>query len=182
MRYTDGALSDMLAEPACRFDIQPLLHQPEGCTVDLTLDNQFRKQRTLGQIVDSTVTEDELYYPTVTAASVVMEPGDILLGITKERVVIPDDCVGWLDGRSSLARRGLFIHVTAGRIDPGFEGQIVLEFYNASPNTLRLDAGMRIGALSLEALEAVAQQPYRARDTAKYRGQAGVIGSRTSED
>ncbi|MDI4701671.1 hypothetical protein MJI37_23805, partial [Salmonella enterica subsp. enterica serovar Cerro] len=41
------------------------------------------------------------------------------------------DLVGWLDGRSSLARLGLMVHVTAHRIDPGWSGCIVLEFYNS---------------------------------------------------
>ncbi|ESC71964.1 deoxycytidine triphosphate deaminase [Salmonella enterica subsp. enterica serovar Newport str. WA_14881] len=36
--------------------------------------------------------------------------------------------MGWLDGRSSLARLGLMVHVTAHRIDPGWSGCIVLEF------------------------------------------------------
>ena len=59
-----------------------------------------------------------------------IHPGELVLGATLEAVTVPDDLVGWLDGRSSLARLGLMVHVTAGRIDPGWQGQIVLEFYN----------------------------------------------------
>ncbi|VEI46175.1 deoxycytidine triphosphate deaminase [Actinobacillus equuli] len=43
-------------------------------------------------------------------------------------MTLPDNIVGWLDGRSSLARLGLMVHVTAHRIDPGWHGKIVLEF------------------------------------------------------
>lgn len=50
--------------------------------------------------------------------------------MTLESVTLPADLVGWLDGRSSLARLGLMVHVTAHRIDPGWSGCIVLEFYN----------------------------------------------------
>ena len=38
--------------------------------------------------------------------------------------------MGRLDGKSSLGRLGLLVHSTAGFIDPGFQGGIVLEFSN----------------------------------------------------
>ncbi|GHL49078.1 hypothetical protein ECZU29_39280 [Escherichia coli] len=54
---------------------------------------------------------------------------ELALAVTLESVTLPADLVGWLDGRSSLAR-WLMVHVTAHRIDPGWSGCIVLEFYN----------------------------------------------------
>ncbi|WP_432763977.1 dCTP deaminase domain-containing protein, partial [Escherichia coli] len=56
------------------------------------------------------------------------QPGSIRCAVTLESVTLPADLVGWLDGRSSLARLGLMVHVTAHRIDPGWSGCIVLEF------------------------------------------------------
>ncbi|GHK16243.1 hypothetical protein ECZU03_00320 [Escherichia coli] len=49
--------------------------------------------------------------------------------MTLESVTLPADLVGWLDGRLTGAL-GLMVHVTAHRIDPGWSGCIVLEFYN----------------------------------------------------
>jgi dCTP deaminase len=72
--------------------------------------------------------------------------------VTFESVTLPADLVGWLDGRSSLARLGLMVHVTAHRIDPGWSGRIVLEFFNAGKLPLALRPGMMIGALSFEPL------------------------------
>lgn len=60
-----------------------------------------------------------------------LHPGELALAVTYESVTLPADLVGWLDGRSSLARLGLMVHVTAHRIDPGWSGRIVLEFFNA---------------------------------------------------
>lgn len=74
--------------------------------------------------------------------------------MTFESVTLPADLVGWLDGRSSLARLGLMVHVTAHRIDPGWSGRIVLEFFNAGKLPLALRPGMMIGALSFEPLTA----------------------------
>ena len=50
----------------------------------------------------------------------------LALATTLESVKLPANIIGWLDGRSSLARLGLMVHVTAHRIDPGWEGKIVL--------------------------------------------------------
>ncbi len=86
--------------------------------------------------------------------------------MTYESVTLPADLVGWLDGRSSLARLGLMVHVTAHRIDPGWSGCIVLEFYNSGKLPLALRPGMPIGALSFEPLSGPAARPYNRREDA----------------
>ena len=111
-----------------------------------------------------------------------IHPGELILGATMESVSIPDNLVGWLDGRSSLARLGLMVHVTAGRIDPGWEGQIVLEFYNNGKLPLALRPEMVICAMSFETLSSPAQRPYNKRENAKYRGQKGAVFSRIAKD
>lgn len=108
--------------------------------------------------------------------------GELALAVTLESVTIPDDLVGWLDGRSSLARLGLMVHVTAHRIDPGWQGRIVLEFYNSGKLPLALRPGMLIGALSFEPLSGPAARPYNSRQDAKYRGQQGAVASRIDKD
>lgn len=120
-----------------------------------------------------TLTEDEVFY---------LHPGELALAVTLESVTLPDNLVGWLDGRSSLARLGLMVHVTAHRIDPGWHGQIVLEFYNSGKLPLALRPGMVIGALSFEPLSGSADRPYNRRSDAKYKNQQGAVGSRISED
>jgi dCTP deaminase len=49
-----------------------------------------------------------------------------------------------------LARLGVGIHITAPTIHSGFEGQVQLEMFNFGPNTIVLDAGMRICQLIFE--------------------------------
>lgn len=104
------------------------------------------------------------------------------LGVTYESVTLPADVVGWLDGRSSLARLGLMVHVTAHRIDPGWSGQIVLEFYNSGKLPLALRPKMKIAALNFEAMSGKAARPYNKRVDAKYKGQQGAVASRISQD
>ncbi len=69
-----------------------------------------------------------------------LEPGQIVLAQTLERVRIPEDLVGLVEGRSSWARVGVTIHVTAPKIDPGFDAQITLEMVNFSPVPVELRA------------------------------------------
>ncbi len=88
-----------------------------------------------------------------------LHPGQLALAVTREAVTLPDNIVGWLDGRSSLARLGLMVHVTAHRIDPGWSGRIVLEFYNNGRLPLALRPGMPIGALSFEPMSGSADKP-----------------------
>ena len=38
-----------------------------------------------------------------------LHPGELALAVTFESVTLPADLVGWLDGRSSLARLGLMV-------------------------------------------------------------------------
>ena len=45
-----------------------------------------------------------------------LEPGQFVLAQTLERVLIPHDLVGLVEGRSSWARLGITIHVTAPKI------------------------------------------------------------------
>jgi len=107
-----------------------------------------------------------------------LHPGELALAVTAESITLPDDLVGWLDGRSSLARLGLMVHVTAHRIDPGWSGAIVLECFNSGKLPLALRPGMTICAMNFETLSGPAARPYNKRSGAKYRGQSGPVPSR----
>jgi dCTP deaminase len=94
-----------------------------------------------------------------------------------EYVKLPDDLTSFVEGRSSIGRMGLFIQ-NAGWVDPGFEGQITLELYNANSLPIRLEAGRRICQLVFCKMDQVAENPYRG----KYQGQRGTTGSRVFKD
>lgn len=87
-------------------------------------------------------------------------PNQFVLGTTLERVKLPDDIIAKLEGKSSLGRIGLLVHITAGYIDPGFEGQITLELLNVTNRPIKLTPGMRIAQLSFEMLDAPCKRPY----------------------
>lgn len=69
-------------------------------------------------------------------------PGQFVLAQTLERVFIPSDLAGFVEGRSSWARIGVTIHVTAPKIDPGFHAPITLEMANFGQIPVDLRAGI----------------------------------------
>lgn len=81
-----------------------------------------------------------------------IRPGSFLLGWTSEVVNLPivSRLAARVEGKSSLARIGLGIHVTAPTIHSGFRGQIQLEMYNFGPHDIILDPGMRVCQLIFE--------------------------------
>lgn len=101
-----------------------------------------------------------------------------LLVTTSETVRIPTDLVGRVEGKSSLARIGLMVHVTAGYIDPGFNGQITLEVVNLGPRDIKLTVGMKIAQLTLAELTNECDRPYGHPELgSQYQDQAGPTGS-----
>ncbi len=75
-----------------------------------------------------------------------LEPGGFVLAQTLETVHIPNDLVGFVEGRSSWARCGITIHVTAPKIDPGFDAPITLEMANFSKVTVFLRPAVDVPA------------------------------------
>jgi dCTP deaminase len=84
--------------------------------------------------------------------SVVIRPKQFILAITHERVEFPitSRLAARVEGRSTLARLGLGVHVTAPTIHAGFKGQIALELTNQADLPIKLTPGMRICQLIVE--------------------------------
>ena len=112
-----------------------------------------------------------------------MSPGDFVLASTFEKLTIPNGLVARFEGKSSLARLGLMTHVTAGFIDPGFNGHITLEMKNLHVNDWILVPGMKIGQISFEQMLGEAQYPYgHERNGSHYQGQRGPTQSKIHEN
>lgn len=193
MRLCDRDIIQWLDEGKLVIEPRPPIERINGATADVRLGNQFRVfQGHTAAYIDLSgpknevnealerVMSDEIVLPE--GEAFYLHPGELALAVTLESVTLPDNVVGWLDGRSSLARLGLMVHVTAHRIDPGWHGHIVLEFFNSGKLPLALRPGMVIGALSFGPMSGSADRPYNRRQDAKYKNQQGAVGSRISED
>jgi len=109
----------------------------------------------------------------------ILHPGEFVLGQTLERVTLPDDLVGRLEGKSSIGRLGLLIHSTAGFIDPGFDGNLTLELSNVANLPITIYRRMPIGQISFMRMDAAVERPYGSQEAgSKYQGQTEPTPSR----
>ena len=77
----------------------------------------------------------------------------LVLGYTQEIVGLPQHLGGRVEGKSGYARIGLFVHISAPTVHPGFRNRIMLEFYNVGPLPIRVHPGDVICQLILERVE-----------------------------
>ncbi len=153
----------------------------EPSSVDLHLGSEVKKPTQKKGVV---AVDDESSYPSYESYSgerFTIPSKGFALAHTEEVVDLPNDIVGFIWGRSSVGRLGLFIH-NAGLIDAGFSGDIVLELTNASPHPIELRSGMRICQLTLHEHDSVPSMGYSAENGNKYQHQRGATPSRLYED
>lgn len=106
-------------------------------------------------------------------------PSDFLLASTVERITLGDAFAGRIEGKSSLGRRGLLVHCTAGFVDPGFGGRITLELANVGRKPVLLVPGMLICQLTVLRLGRAAEYPYgHPRLRSHYQGQTTTTEAR----
>lgn len=104
----------------------------------------------------------------------ILHPREFVLASTLEYIKLPPNLAGRLEGRSTWGRVGLQIHSTAGFVDPGFEGTLVFELYNAGKIPLPLFAGIRVAQISFyECSDATI--PYNRKVEAKYSKSTEIV-------
>lgn len=154
--------------------IHPILDEKQisGAKVDLRLDNVFYlvgrfkkpyydplelldKNRSSGKYVEKRVVPYD--------GNFVLHPNDYALAPLFEFVKLPKNVLGRLDGRSSLGRLGIVVHSTAGSVDPGFQGYLVIELMNHGLLPVALYPLMRVATLILTTLSTEAERPYEGK-------------------
>jgi dCTP deaminase len=138
--------------------IQPFSEDQVGpASVDLHLGNIFRRFIHHNKVFEVT---DEANFEDITEVIVIKEgdslllkPGETVLGITRERITLSSSLCGWIEGRSRFARIGLGVHITSGFAQPGIDNHQVLEITNLGPTPLALHPDTRICQFIFERCE-----------------------------
>lgn len=113
-------------------------------------------------------------YDVRVAEYVELPPGGFLLASTLEHFAMPDNVMGVVHDKSTLARMGLAIQNTV--IEPGWRGYLTLELSNHNPTTalrsqtLYFDPGTPIAQIILHWLDATTELPYAGRYQDQPRG------------
>lgn len=174
------------------FDVHPLQpEQVQPASIDLRLGSDFKRLKEdkankysfndTPSVID-TGKDTEQAWEEFEAEEVVLEPGDCVLGTTKETVNIPPHLLGEVEGRSSIGRLFVEVHKTAGVVDPGYRGEITLEIHNDNPNPVKLHEGQRVCQMLVKRLNRPAENPYGEKTDSKYQGQTGATASRLHQD
>jgi len=171
--------------------IDPLIDiekQVQPSSVDLRIGNEFKGFKIIKKpFIDPKDSEDlDSYMDSMymdNDEAFIIHPNEFALATTFETVKVPDDLVARVEGRSSMGRLGITMHVTAGYIDPGFEGKITLEISNIGKMPVALYPGQRACQIVFETMTSPAERPYGhpERDS-KYMGQTRPESSKIKED
>ncbi|MDR2873520.1 MAG: dCTP deaminase [Methanobrevibacter sp.] len=162
--------------------------QIQPSSVDLRIGNEFKSFRVIrkpfidpkdstdiSSYMQSVYIPDEEYF--------IIHPNEFALATTYETVKVPNDLVARVEGRSSMGRLGITMHVTAGYIDPGFEGKITLEISNIGKMPVALYPSQRVCQIVFETMTSASEKPYGHSDRdSKYMGQNRPESSRIKLD
>lgn len=100
----------------------------------------------------------------------VLHPGEFALGLIYETTGVSEKYVGRLEGKSSVGRMGMLIHVTAGFLDPGNSLKMTLELHNTANMPILLYYKMPIAQMAFEELSSSCQKSYSKKKDNKYFG------------
>ncbi|WP_458454378.1 dCTP deaminase [Methanobrevibacter sp.] len=174
MILTDKEILNRLKKQEITIKPLPTQEQIQPTSIDLRLSNDYLSPIRTEQAID--LKNEEQKYQQLTASALILPAGEFVLASTKEWIEVPKNLTARVEGRSSIGRLGIAIHVTAGFIDAGFKGNITLEIKNLSNNSLILHEGMRICQIVFEELTGEPTRVYGEAGN-KYQGQKGTTPS-----
>jgi dCTP deaminase len=147
-------------------------------SLDIRLGDEILVSKGIGRTIDPNSPED--FFDRVSIdGSFKLESAQFVLGTTLERISLSDSVSAQIEGRSSLGRLGIMVHMTAGIIHAGFGAKkpsaLTLEIYSVNPNPVLLHPGMKIAQLSFFRLNRSASRGYDFMAGSKYVSQSGPL-------
>src|SRR5574344_158663 len=109
---------------------------------------------------------DPQEYDEINDDNIVIKPREFVLLSTIEKITIDNTLVGFINGKSTTARLGLSIE-EASMLQPGFSGNVTLEVFNHSTNTIILNYKDPIAQVYFQKLSTPSSKVY----TGKYQNQ-----------
>ncbi|MEM7730507.1 MAG: dCTP deaminase [Pseudomonadota bacterium] len=100
-------------------------------------------------------------YDLTLGEPVVLWPNKFVLSVAAEQFDMPDDLMGLVTSKSSLARDGVWMPMTT--IEPGWRGFLTLEITNHADEVKRFPQGYPIAQVLFMALTQPTDRPYAGR-------------------
>ncbi|WP_400251768.1 dCTP deaminase [Methanobrevibacter smithii] len=185
---SDKTIKEYLEEGKIVIDPLKDEQQIQPSSVDMRLGDEFKVFKVIRKpYIDPKDEEDIAEYMESSTVpegeAFIIHPNEFALATTQEYVKVPDDLVARVEGRSSMGRLGVTMHVTAGYVDSGFEGRITLEISNIGAMPVALYPGQRVCQLVFETMTTPAELPYgHPKRNSKYMKQLKPESSRVKLD
>ena len=140
--------------------LDPIISEFKASSIDRHFDpgrKDYPLEEVLGEATRQVVIDNTPQY--------LLESGKLILGWTAEYVDLRKSprLAARIEGKSSLGRLGLGVHITAPTIHAGFNGRIRLEIVNHGHVPIRLRSGMKICQLIFEQTLGTPEKSYRGR-------------------
>lgn len=113
------------------------------------------------------------YLQEIRQAGHILLAGSFMLGASNEVITLPPNLGARIEGKSSLGRLGLMVHITAGFIDPGFHGTVTFEIVNLLGKPIRLRKNMKIAQIAFIPMTDKPQNTYGVRGHYQHQGLDG---------
>ncbi len=147
-------------------------------SLDLTLGNEILVSKNKEKIIDPKNIED-FFEKVIFDDYFILKPGQFILGTTYEKIGLSNKISAQIEGRSTLGRLGIMVHMTAGIIHAGFGAKkpnaLTLEIYSVNPNPVKLYKNMKIAQLSFFKLNEEVNKGYDFIENSKYKYQSSVL-------
>lgn len=189
MILSDSTIRRMMADKRIVIDPQPEDMAIQPASIDLHLSDELRLYDPKQHEIDPLNPPETILY--MMGPVYQMFPGEFLLGSTVEKIRLPSDIYARIEGKSTLGRCGLQVHITAGFIDPGYPGGLSPEFYGNITLELKnvthhhfitLRPGMPIAQICFGRVDGRVARPYGSEGLgSRYQGSRGTVGPRKGE-
>lgn len=179
MLLSRSEILEEIAKGGIRIEpFEPELVGPDA--VDLRLGTKFIELKRISETIDATRISKEIYTKAIESKDgYLIKPNTLVLGTTVEAISLSNRISAQLEGRSSLGRAGILVHMTAGIVHAGFgkkePSTLTLEIYSVNPNPVVVKPGMRIAQISFMRLGKEAEKGYDEIAGSKYVAQKGPL-------
>jgi dCTP deaminase len=133
-------------------------------SIDLHLSNAFRVFKTPTKSIPITEVSDFLKYTgglwVAEKDNLYLTPGEMALGLTRERIKLSRNICGRIEGRGRFAPLGLLVHISCGFVQPETDSHYMLQLCNFGPSPVRVIPGVAVCQIIFE----------RTMGWGKYRG------------
>lgn len=132
-----------------------------GIVDPLEIAAQIEQKKSLGQVCERRDVDQ-----------IIIPAGGFALAESMELIQMPEDCLGVILGKSTMARVGILLNTTP--LEPGWRGIITLEISNVNKLPCRLRAGQGVGQLIFLHGDRPCEMPYNRKSGAMYHNQTGL--------